>query len=211
MTDPFDPQDEDARYARVELAYQEARFAHCAVLAQEFVAAYPRHGVGWALLGLAWMKLGRYREARRALDRAIKFVADDHRLMPYAWMGDLYARKGDHRKAAAWYRKVIDLAPEDPRGHLYLGMAMARAGQLPEAEAAFRAAILLAHPDDVEPRLQLALILRAQEQWDEALDLLEDIDADPFGSVRAESALADVRAVLKHRRAQTFRVIENTD
>jgi len=208
MTDPADTDQEEARYARIELAYQEARFALCAVLGEEFLGDYPKHGVGWALLGLAYMKLSRYTEAQAALKRAIRFVAEDHRAMPYAWMGDLYARKGDHRRAAWWYEKIILEAPDDGRGYLYLGMAQSRVGKHVEAETAFRKALETGGVDLFEARLNLAYALRAQERWDESLAELEQLALAPTESVRAEIALADVRAVVRHRRTSSFRVIQ---
>jgi tetratricopeptide (TPR) repeat protein len=55
-------------------------------------------------------------------------------------VGDSFLAQGDFQKAAALYRAAIEKGAVDPGvANIRLGIAMARAGQRAEAEAAFRA------------------------------------------------------------------------
>ena len=102
---------------------------------------------------------GRFAEARTAFDRVL---ADDARsveaLIGLARLEEVSA--GDSEAglavAEAAFRRAVDAAPDDARGHAALGRFFADRGRWPEAEAAYAAAVRLA-PDDRGHRFALAV------------------------------------------------------
>jgi protein O-mannosyl-transferase len=64
---------------------------------------------------------------------------------------------GDCARAADQYRAAIALLDRDPRAYINLGICEARLGRADEAEAALRAAVLVA-PDDATAHFDLALV-----------------------------------------------------
>ena len=53
-------------------------------------------------------------------------------------LGRLLAEKGDFQKAAASYRRVIELSPEEPSVHFLLSTAYRKMGMINEANAEAR-------------------------------------------------------------------------
>ena len=60
----------------------------------------------------AYARLGRYREARRALLEAAKVEPRDH--LTWALLGDLTVRRGKFEQARRYYRRSLALNPRNP-------------------------------------------------------------------------------------------------
>jgi tetratricopeptide (TPR) repeat protein len=165
--------------------------------ARRYLADHADHGLGWLLLGIALIELARYEEAEQALAKAIELCPWEKRQIPLAQMGHLFEEAGDYDQAAAWYRKAIEADPSDATYHIYLGAVLAKQGRLHEAEEAHRSGIECAEGCIDEAYLNLGLVLRAQERFQEAADCFrEAISIDPDYRV-ARRALRDVERCLK--------------
>ncbi len=81
--------------------------------------------------------------------------------------------------------------------HIYLGGVLARSGRLKEAETAHRAAIRCTQGCRDKAYLNLGLVLRAQERYEEAATCFEQaLKLDPK-YVAARKALRDVRDTMR--------------
>jgi tetratricopeptide (TPR) repeat protein len=162
-----------------------------------YLADRPDHGPGWLLLGIALVELARYEEAEQALAKAIELCPSEKRQTPLSHMGHLFLEAGDYDQAAAWYRRAIEADPGDATYHVYLGAVLAKQGRLHEAEESHRTAIGCPEGCNDEAYLNLGLVLRAQERFEEAAHCLrEAIRLDPEYRA-AKRALRDVLRCIK--------------
>ncbi|MEE9211392.1 MAG: tetratricopeptide repeat protein, partial [Phycisphaeraceae bacterium] len=77
-------------------------------------------------------------------------------------------RNRDYRSAVSIWQTVLDMVPDNPRGHNNLGMALKSEGQLDEAASHFRQALQL-DPRHVEAHNNLGIVLGSQGKLDEAI------------------------------------------
>ncbi|HEY3395852.1 MAG TPA: tetratricopeptide repeat protein [Lacipirellulaceae bacterium] len=165
--------------------------------AQGFLADYPDHGPAWLLLGIALIEVARYDEAKQAILKSMDCYPAEKRQIPLAQMGHLFMESGAYDEAAAWYRQAIQCDPDDATYHIFLGAVVAKQGRLEEAEVSHRTAIACAEGCIDEAYLNLGLVLRAQERFDEAADCFrEAIRRDPQYRI-ARQALRDVERCMK--------------
>jgi len=158
---------------------------------------YPDCGPAWKVLGEALVDLARHSEAEHALKQAIAMCPPDKLWIPVTDMGHLHRARGEYKAAVAWYQRSIAKMPDEASGHIYLGGVLARSGRLKEAETAHRAAIRCTQGCRDEAYLNLGLVLRAQERYEEAATCFEQaLTLDPK-YVAARKALRDVRNTLR--------------
>src|SRR5262249_41184032 len=87
----------------------------------------------------------------------------------YGLLGSAYLPKREPAKAADAYRKILALAPKDPRGPHLLGVALRAQGKNTEAKKEFEAALALA-AGYVDPLTQLVTMAFVEKRPDVALD-----------------------------------------
>jgi tetratricopeptide (TPR) repeat protein len=166
---------------------------------RQFVADYPDLDIAWLMLGRALTDIANYEEAEKAIARAIELFPPKKRYMGSWEMGRLYEQRGDFEQAMTWYRQVIGALPADARGYVYVGGLLAKQGRLHEAEQIHRAATERCDESRglEEAWLNLGLVLRAQERFEEAANCFkETMQIDP-GNRPARKALRDVERCLK--------------
>jgi Flp pilus assembly protein TadD len=83
-------------------------------------------------------------------------------------LGTAYLGKGDLAKANEIFRRLVTLAPKDPRGSYLMGVGLRAQGKLTEAKKEFEAALALA-PAYLEPLEQLISMALVEKQPDAAL------------------------------------------
>ena len=161
------------------------------LLARRFVAEYPTHGLPWLFLGIALAELARYQEAEQALRKSIRLLSSRKKHFALVHLGHLFKQKGDFPRAAHWYKKVIASTPDDTDGYIYLGGLLGSQGLLNEAEKVHRRATKCGEGCVDEAFLNLGLVLRAQERFEEAAQSLhEAICLDPnFRNANAFTAV----------------------
>src|SRR5262249_8613833 len=118
-------------------------------------------------------RLARYEEAEQMLHNAIQGLALEQLHHGYTHLAHLYRERGDYANAEKWYRKAIDLDPEDAGKHIFLGALLAKRGDFSAAEAVHRKATRCSKGLEDEAYLNLGLVLRAQERYQEALACFE--------------------------------------
>ncbi len=118
----------------------------------------------------------RFDEAIEHYRRAEKLVSN---LDAYYGLGMVLAMTGRFDEALEKFRKVVEFAPEWPRGHEAVGMVLADLGRGEEAEESFRAAEKLG-PLQAASHNTLASILLARGELSEAaLEIQEALKIEP--------------------------------
>jgi tetratricopeptide (TPR) repeat protein len=186
-----------ARWNRVRAAHKADLPALTITRAREFLRDFPDCGPAWKLLGSALIDLARHTEAEIAIKKALSLCPPEKLWIPLSEMGHLCKARGDYKAAATWYRQAIEAVPREASGHIYLGGVLAKSGRLKEAEAAHRAATRCIEGCLDEAFLNLGLVLRAQERYEEAAKCFEQaLELDPKYSA-AKRALRDVRRAFR--------------
>jgi tetratricopeptide (TPR) repeat protein len=88
----------------------------------------------------------------------------------YRNLGHLCQDQGRYDEAEEWYRKAVELKPEGAGRRIFLGALLAQKGDLSGAEACHRKATQCVGGCVDEAYLNLGLVLRAQERYEEALE-----------------------------------------
>jgi tetratricopeptide (TPR) repeat protein len=92
--------------------------------------------------------------------------------------------------------QAIDARPEDATAYIYLGVMLAKNGQLDEAEALHRRTTACADGCLDEAYLNLGHVLRAKDRYLDALECFRAaLRRDPLYEA-AQEALADIEQVL---------------
>ena len=124
--------------------------------AEEFAAAVqadPDYTPAQYNLGVTLLDSGRAQEAIPHLERARS--APRHQAELHQFLGEAYARTGQHAAAAENYRAALMLSPTNADVAFGLGNSLAAQGDFESAVLAFRAAVAAA-PDQVRMRNNLA-------------------------------------------------------
>lgn len=136
----------------------------------------------------------------------------DAAIGPLLIEGTEYHQAGRLDRAAACYRKVLELAPDNPDALHLLGMVAYASGSVDEALGLLQRAVA-ADPDDTEFRSNLAAVLRAADRPEEAAEAYRGLvaltpdDAAGWGRLAAvlrdleywEEAIAAMRKVVALR------------
>jgi protein O-GlcNAc transferase len=159
----------------------------------------PGYTQAYCNLGTALMEQGNLDEAAASLSKAIDLKPDY--VEAICNLGSVLSKKGRTDLALAQYQRALRIwesrdKPQSPSQetpgtsaddaliHLNLGALLAKKGELVEAEASLRRA-LLARPDSVDAHYNLGIALYRQGKLDEALVQYRqalDLDPDHAGS-----------------------------
>src|SRR5450830_115169 len=122
------------------LYFLSSRYEKAAEAYRRAIALNPDVALVHFNLGAVLLRLGRFEEARVALDDSIRIrpVAQ-----AYSNLGVAHYLLGRFPEAAASFQRAVDLAPKNHRWHIYLGDALS---QIPEQAGRARAAYEMALP-----------------------------------------------------------------
>ena len=166
-------------------------------LARRYLSDFPAHTGTWVRYGRSLYSIGRYTEALSALRRAKRLCRPKKLHFLRVQFGCLYERRGNFRRAEAWYRQAILACPSDADAYIYLGGLLATEGRLTEAEAIYRQATRCKQGCVDEAYLNLGLVLRAQERYSEAVACFRRaLEIDPKYK-NAKTELADVERAME--------------
>ena len=115
-------------------------------------------------------------------------------------MGHLYREKGNLRAAERWYRKAIEFNREAGGSWVFLGAVLAKQGRFSEAKRCHRRVVKMGAAEEDEAQLNLGLILRAEGDYEGALECFEHaLQLDPNYNA-AKRARRDVVAAIEMRK-----------
>lgn len=172
-----------------------------------FTAARRRHPRSARIeigLGIALYSRGQYAEAAASFGRAADLSPDDPR--PYQFLGEMYGVTPDVTgEITARFARFVELQPGSAVGQFYYAMLLwksqppgAAGPDLSRVEALLRRAAAL-DPKNVQPVLQLGILLLDTRRWSEAVPVLE-----------SATALAPDLAQARFRLSQAYRRSGNT-
>jgi hypothetical protein len=107
--------------------------------------------------------------------------------------GLTFLHQDDLPAAEAQFRKLVELAPDEPLGHADLGLTLLRAGRFDEAEEHLLRARKL-DPASADIGLMLAKLYSLTRRPDEAREILEGLRRDAPGNPHVLYALAELEA-----------------
>lgn len=123
--------------------------------------------------------------------------ADHHLLRGYA---EFLEATGDLSEATAQWRRIAELLPHHPVGHLQAGSLLRRAGRTDDARPFIERAVAL-QPDWIDARLELVELLLARGRPHEAITAAQEALALQPDHARTHLRLADAQAAAKQPEA----------
>ena len=111
---------------------------------------YDKRDVAFRNLGLAYLKVGRSKDAEVVLERAIKMDARD--AQAYLGLADINYARGDVARANAYYTRMRAVAQGQSPRSLLLGIQIARALRDRDAEASYVLQLKSLYPESAEYR-----------------------------------------------------------
>lgn len=150
-----------------EKSFAAGRLLPTRELFQMIVEKHPGHVPSICKLGVVQLRLKDPVAAADLFRRAVELDAENpyaHRMLGFAQMS-----QGRLTDAVRNIRKAVQLAPEDAKNQLLLGIIENRLGHTREAESCYKAAIF-ADPTPSEPYYNLALLYSKDKRLDAARD-----------------------------------------
>jgi tetratricopeptide (TPR) repeat protein len=131
------PKNMQLERARVQMA--EKRFDAAIQSFQELLKSEPKNAVYMNLIGIAYLNLGDYNQAKRYFARAAK--ADKTNAAAVNNLGMVYYHQKDFRRAIREYQKATVIDPNQAGAHANLGFAFYNSNKYPEAATEFQKAL----------------------------------------------------------------------
>ena len=184
-------------YAKGKEAHEVNRDASAIIFLRAYLKHRPKHPFAWFLLGDSLRAIGALKEAEIALLRSLEEAPTGKRFSIYSRLAMMYADRGDHKKAEAYYAKACRGREGSVLGWLWLlrGVNQCTAGNFKRAERYYRAAMKMREIDIDEVYLNLGYLFRAQFRFQEARRAFaEALRLDPKCS-DAKKALRSLRGV----------------
>lgn len=136
--------------ARLEKDPAQASLEELLKRAENYLAENPQDARGWDTLGPVYLRLGRYRDAANAFQKAIDTAGSTAERE--AALGEALVGVGEGvvtGEAEAAFTRAREHDPENPRARFYLGMAAAQEGDNARAGEIWRA--MAEELDDASP------------------------------------------------------------
>jgi predicted O-linked N-acetylglucosamine transferase (SPINDLY family) len=174
-------------------SYQQRLMPDVVSQAEALLEQYPRAMIVHNLLGAAFLSMGEYAPAERALReahaRGVRHPAICNNL------GMALVNLDRHEEAIAFYREAIALDPSHAIARNNLGNALKKCGEVGDAFDAYNEAIAL-QPDYADAWNNLALVLEILKRVDEAKDAYRKVLALKPDHVGACNNLGNLYAEL---------------
>ncbi len=155
----------DDRYLVASVMVQQKQFLAASEILEDYVAQRPQDAKAYLGLGIAYLNLLRYPDARQALERSLQL--DPNLAEAQFQMGLLAGQEGNRQDARQHWEKAVELQPRHAQALFSLGTVYLESGELAEAESAFSRS-LAADPANMKTEYNLALVLNKLGKSEEA-------------------------------------------
>ncbi len=155
----------DDRYLAASVMLQQKQYTPAAHILEDYVVQRPQDAKAFLGLGIAYLNLLRYPEARQALERSVQ-INPDLAESQYQ-LGLLLAQQGNREDAIKCWEKAVRLQPNHALAQFGLGTMYLEAGELEKAQGAFLLASA-ADPYNMKTEYDLALVLNKLGKSEEA-------------------------------------------
>jgi tetratricopeptide (TPR) repeat protein len=127
-------------------------------------------------LGVALMEQGNLYEAIGHLRQGINLESPNVEpslinatlVNPYKNLGVVYLRLGNWQDAENYFRKTLQIRPDDAASHAHLGLVLYSQRKLQESQAHLQKALVLG-PDDVDVHVNYGIVMQLQGNHEEAI------------------------------------------
>ena len=196
-----------ARSNDLLVQYESGKLIKTEELAILFIKEFPKHQLGWKVLGSVVRQLGRKSQAVVFNQKAVELFPEDPEA--HCLLGVAQAELGAFEEAIASYNKAIKLSPGYSEAHNNLGNSLHALGRTNEAETCYLQALSL-NPKYTEAHTNLGVTLQSLGRIEEAQACYtQAIELDPdfiqarenrwrllFDKGEFESALLDADACI---------------
>ena len=155
----------DDRYLVATVLLQQKQFLPATHILEDYVERRPGEAKAYLGLGMAYLNVLRYADARQALEHALQI--DPNLAEGQYQLGVVAGQQGDQEEAIQHWQKAVALKPDHAQALFFLGTMHLESGQLADAESAFQRA-LAADPSNMKTEYDLALVLNKLGKADEA-------------------------------------------
>ena len=145
--------------------YQAKRYGDAEKLALSLTQEFPKHQLGWKVLGAVLKQTGRISDSLVAVQKSLQLMPQDAEA--HSNLGATLQELGRLEEAEESYTKAIALKPDYVEAHSNLGNTLKELGRLDEAEVILRQAIAL-KSDYAEAHGNLGNTLKGLGRLDEA-------------------------------------------
>lgn len=146
-------------------AFKQGHLAEAAALARAMTESYPRHWMGWKMLGVVFQQTGRNAEALAPMQKAVELAPQDAEA--HNNLGIILKDLGRPQDSEKSYRRALHLDPNYALAHSNLGATLHDLGRLGEAAASYRQALKL-KPDYAKAHNNLGATLHDLNRLAEA-------------------------------------------
>jgi tetratricopeptide (TPR) repeat protein len=155
----------DDRYLVASVMIQQKQYLPATRILEDYVTQRPQDAKAYLGLGIAYLSLLRYTDAREALEHSLQInpsLAEGH-----YQLGLLAGQQGSRQEAIQHWQRAVDLQPHHAQALFFLGTVYLESGDLAEAESAFLRS-LAADPSNMKTEYDLALVLNKLGKSEEA-------------------------------------------
>jgi len=155
----------DDRFLVASVMIQQKQFLPASHVLEDYVEQRPEDAKAYLGLGIAYLNLLRYPEAKRSLERSLQMnpnIAETE-----FQLGLLASQDGNRQQAIQHWRRTVELQPQHAKALFSLGTVYLESGELTEAESAFSRS-LAADPGNMKAEYNLALVLNKSGKTEEA-------------------------------------------
>jgi len=155
----------DDRYLVATVMLQQKQFLPATHILEDYVERRPNEAKAYLGLGMAYLNVLRYADARQALEHALEINPN----LPegHFQLGLLAGQKGTREEAIQHWQKALALKPDHAQALFFLGTMYLESGSLAEAESAFQRS-LAADPRNMKTEYDLGLVLNKLGKVEEA-------------------------------------------
>jgi tetratricopeptide (TPR) repeat protein len=172
----LNPSQSGARRHLAHLMAMRHDFAAAATEAETAIAADPGDADAYAVLGDAYLEMGKFDQAERAYERMVSLRKS---LASYSRLSGLKSLRGDHQGAVSDLKKAIQLGQEQKQPSESIAWAQWQLGsdyhalsKLKDAEDSYRQS-LVTYPNYYRALAGMAQVRAAQKKYAEAIQLYQ--------------------------------------
>jgi tetratricopeptide (TPR) repeat protein len=158
------------RYLAASVMLQQKQYLPASHILEDYTAQRPDDAKALLGLGIAYLALLRYADARQALEHSLhlkpELAETEYQL------GLLFAQQGDPQTAIQHWEKAIVLNPRHGQALFSLGTMYLEAGELEKAHDAFARSLVI-DPNNMKTEYDLALVLNKLGNLQEAKEHLD--------------------------------------
>src|SRR5579884_1083935 len=181
----------EGELSKIEKAQDDGLHAYATELGKRYVATHPQDPEGLWLLGFSLHQLGRYSEAKGALETAIPLCSSDFLAPMLSMLAEIHLDSGDFATAERFFGAAIEAGPQEAGTYLTFCWMLQVLGRYEEAEKCLRkgieagaaplsnlhfrlAELLNTNGDPLGANEYIAKVLDEEPENQDALTALED-------------------------------------